>query len=53
MRGSVYKRQGRKSWSVVVDLGRDASGKRKQEWHNGYRTKRDAERALTETIGSH
>jgi len=51
MRGTVFKRKGRKTWSVIVDLDRDQSGKRKQEWHNGYRTKREAERALTEIMG--
>ena len=51
MRGSVYKREGRKTWSVIVELERDHNGKRKQEWHNGYRTKREAERKLTEIMG--
>jgi hypothetical protein len=36
MRGSVFKRKGRKTWSVIVNLGRDPkTGRRKQEWHNG------------------
>jgi integrase len=35
----------------VVDLGRDDRGQRKQKWHSGYRTKRDAERALVEILG--
>jgi integrase len=49
MRGSVVKRGA--SYSVVVELDRDtATGKRKQKWHSGYRTKRDAERALAEMI---
>ncbi len=51
MRGSVVKRG--KSYSVVVDLGRDPiTGKRRQKWHSGYRTKRDAERAVAELIGT-
>lgn len=51
MRGSTVKRG--KSWSVVLDLGRDpATGKRRQKWHSGYRTKREAEAALVELIGS-
>ena len=49
MRGHI-RRRGR-TWSVVVDLGRDDRGQRKQKWHSGYRTKRDAERALVEILG--
>lgn len=50
MRGTVFKRKGRKTWSVIVDLERDADGKRKREWHNGYRTRKEAERALNEIL---
>jgi integrase len=51
MRGSVVKRGA--SYSVVVDLDRDpATGKRRQKWHSGFRTKRDAERFLAETVDS-
>ncbi len=51
MRGSVVKRG--KSYSIVVDLGRDPeTRKRQQKWHSGYRTKRDAEAALAEMIGN-
>jgi integrase len=49
MRGHVRKRG--KTWSVVVDLGRDQAGRRRQKWHGGFRTKRDAERELTEILG--
>lgn len=31
MRGSIIKRS-KRSWALVVDQGRDASGKRKQKW---------------------
>ena len=42
-----------KSYSVVVDLGRDPeTGKRRQKWHSGYRTKREAEAALADLVGS-
>lgn len=51
MRGSVVKRG--KSWSVIVDTGPDpVTGKRRQRWHGGHRTKRDAQAALAEIIGS-
>ena len=51
MRGTVFKRKGRQTWSVGVELERGADGKRKREWHHGYRTRKDAERALTELMG--
>jgi integrase len=51
MRGSVVKRGD--GYSVVVELDRDpVTGKRRQKWHSGYRTKRDAERALSEIVAS-
>jgi integrase len=50
MRGHVRKRGN--SWCVVVDVGRDPeTGKRRQTWRSGFRTKRDAERELTELLG--
>lgn len=48
MRGSVVKRGGK--WSIVFDLGRDESGKRKQKWIGGYRTKKEAQAALAEQV---
>lgn len=49
MRGSIVKRG--KSYSVVVELDRDpVSGKRRQKWHGGYRTKKLAEDALSELV---
>jgi len=51
VRGSIIRRG--KSYSVVVDLGRDLeTGKRRQKWHSGYRTKREAEAALADLVGS-
>ena len=51
MRGSVVKRGN--GYSVVVELDRDPiTGKRRQKWHSGYRTKREAERALSEIVSS-
>ena len=37
-------------YSVVVDVGRDESGKRIRRWHSGYARKKDAERALAEIL---
>ncbi len=49
MRGSVVKRGD--GYTVVVELDRDpVTNKRRQKWHSGYRTKRDAERALAELL---
>jgi integrase len=51
MRGSVVKRGD--SYSVVVELDRDpVTNRRRQKWHSGYRTKREAERALSEIVAS-
>ncbi len=49
MRGHVRKRGN--SWCVVADVGRDpVTGKRRQQWQSGFRTRKDAERSLTETL---
>ena len=49
MRGHVRKRGN--AWYVVVDLPRDPrTGKRQQKWHSGFRTKREADKALTEIL---
>ena len=48
MRGTVMKRGS--TWTYVIYLGRDASGKKQQKWVGGHRTKREAEDALTETL---
>ena len=51
MRGSVVRRGD--GYTVVVELDRDPiTNKRRQKWHSGYRTKRDAERALSEIVAS-
>jgi integrase len=51
MRGSVVKRGN--GYSVVIELDKDPeTGKRRQKWRSGYRTKRDAERAITEIVAS-
>lgn len=48
MRGHV-ERKG-KRYYVVIEADRDPDGKRKRQWHSGYKTKRDAERALIEML---
>ena len=49
MRGSVIQKAGR--WYVKIELDPDpATGRRRQKWHSGYRTKREAERARTDLL---
>jgi integrase len=49
MRGHIRRRSG-KSWSIVLDIGRDANGKRRQKWHTVQGSKRDAQRELARLI---
>lgn len=49
MRGHVHKRG--RTWAYVVDVGRDpVTGRRKQSTKGGFRTRKEAERALAESI---
>ncbi len=43
MKGHIRERAKGK-WSIVIDIGRDETGKRRQKWHTVSGTKRDAER---------
>jgi integrase len=50
MRGHIHKRvrtnaAGKKTvrWYVVVDVGLDGGGRRRQKWHGGFATRREAE----------
>ena len=49
MKGHI-RRRGKKSWAVILDLGRDETGKRKQKWHTVRGTKKDAEAELVRLI---
>ena len=40
---TVYKRSGARSWSVLVELRRDAQGRRRRGGPGGFRTKREAQ----------
>lgn len=44
MKGHVAKKG--KRYYPVVDIGRDANGKRKQQWHKGHATKKEADQEL-------
>lgn len=59
MRGHIHKRQwkGRGGkvqilWYAVVDVGVGSDGKRKQKWHGGFKTRREAETALADVVRS-
>ncbi len=49
MNGHI-RRRGKTSWAIVLDLGHDASGKRRQKWHTVSGTKKDAERELARLL---
>jgi integrase len=49
MKGSVVKRGD--SYSIVLEVEHDPiTGRRRQKWTSGYKTKREAERALSEAV---
>ena len=48
MRGCIVKRKTR--YYVVTELPRTDDGKRRQKWHSGYATRKEAERALAELV---
>jgi len=57
MRGHIRKRfhttkDGRQTvnWYVVVDLPRDETGKRRQKWHGGFDTRKEAEAARAKIV---
>lgn len=49
MRGSIVKRG--RTWSYVLYLGRDSSGRKRQKWVGGFDTRREAEEALVAALG--
>jgi integrase len=57
MQGHIHKRihttrNGKQTtrWYVVVDVGTDADGRRRQKWHGGFRTRREAEIARAKLV---
>lgn len=57
MQGHIHKRvhsmaDGRTTttWYVVVDVGRDKNGRRRQKWHGGFRTRKEAEAARAKLV---
>jgi integrase len=58
MRGHIHKRvrknrSGKETtlWYVVVDVGATAEGRRRQKWHGGFATRREAEVARVKIVG--
>jgi len=49
MKGHIRER-GKGTWALIVDLGRDSAGKRKQKWHSFKGNKRDAQNELARLI---
>ena len=49
MKGHIRKR-GVRSWAIVLDLGRDVAGKRKQKWHSVRGSKKDAQAELARLV---
>jgi integrase len=38
------------TWYVVINLGRDANGRRSQKWHGGFRTRKEADAARAKLV---
>jgi integrase len=57
MQGHIHKRvhttkSGKQTtrWYTVVDVGTDPSGRRRQKWHGGFRTRKEAEVARAKLV---
>lgn len=48
MRGCITKKG--KTYSIIVDIGKDEEGRRKQKWYNGFKTKKQAQTELTKIL---
>lgn len=49
MRGHV-RRRGKNSWAIVLEIGRDAVGKRQQKWHSVKGSREDADIELAKLL---
>lgn len=49
MKGHIRPR-GKGTWVIVLDVGRDEKGERRQKWHTVHGTKRDAEAELAQLL---
>lgn len=48
MKGCVFKRG--KTYSIIIETGRDINGKRQQKWFSGYKTKKEAEKEMVKLL---
>lgn len=48
MKGSITKKGN--TYSVIIDIGNDKNGKRRQKWFSGYKTIKEAQRFLNKKI---
>jgi len=48
MRGTIKKRGS--TYTIIIDIGSENSGKRQQKWYGGYKKKKDAERDLIKLL---
>ena len=48
MKGHLRKRG--KSWAIILEMGIDADGKRRQKWHTFHGNKKDAEAELARLL---
>lgn len=48
MKGCVFKRG--KTYSIIIETGRDINGKRQQKWFSGYKSKKDAEKDMVKLL---
>lgn len=48
MKGTIVKRG--ENYSIVIYLGKDKLGKKKQKWFSGYKSRKEAEKALPRLI---
>src|SRR5687768_7799941 len=51
MRGHI-RRRGAGCWAIVLDVGRDVDGKRRQRWHSLKGSRRDAQAELIRLLRS-
>ncbi len=49
MRGHI-RRRGVNSWAIVIELARDADGRRRQKWHTVHGTKKQAQTELASLL---
>lgn len=48
MKGSIIKRGNK--YSIIIDIGKDALGKRKRKWFSGFNSRKEAEKELPKIL---